>query len=113
MSKSDSIYIEHIIDSGNKIITFLEDKTKEAFDSDEKLRLAVIHLLQIIGEAAGRISKEFCHKHPEIPWKAIIGMRNKVVHDYLGVDENIVWDTATNELPQLINKLEKLIKAQS
>lgn len=112
MSKSDFIYIEHIIDSGNKIITFLEDKTKEEFDSDEKLRLAVIHLLQIIGEAAGRISIEFCNKHPEIPWKAIIGMRNKVVHDYLGVDENIVWDTATNELPQLINKLEKLLKAE-
>ena len=59
--------------------------SREDFDNNEQLRLAVTHLLQIIGEAARRASLDFRNTHPEIPWKAIVGMRSKVVHDYLNV----------------------------
>ena len=75
------------------------------------MRLALIHLIQIVGEAARRVSPQFCERHPEIPWKAIIGMRHKVVHDYFGVDEEIVWDTVTKELPPLIDLLEGIVSS--
>ena len=83
--------------------------TAPVFDADENLRLAMAHLLQIIGEAAGRLSPEFREQHPEVPWKAIVGMRHKVVHDYLNVDYNVVWRTATEELPPLLSLLERLV----
>ena len=66
------------------------------------------HLVQIIGEAATRVSREFTETHPEIPWAEITGMRHKVVHDYLGVDEDIVWQVATVDLPSLVAVLEPL-----
>jgi len=73
------------------------------------LRLALTYLLQIIGEAARRVSVNFQDGHPEIPWKAIIWMRHKVVHDYFGVDFDVVWDTVINELPPLIEKLRSVL----
>ncbi len=75
---------------------------------DENLRLALTHLIQIVGEAARRVSPEFVESHPQIPWSEITGMRNKVVHDYLGVDEDIVWQVATVDLPNLVAALESL-----
>jgi uncharacterized protein with HEPN domain len=68
------------------------------FEKNEALTLAVTHLLQTIGEAARRVSPEFQARHPEIPWRAIIGMRHRVVHDYLFVDLDIVWDVTTRDL---------------
>jgi hypothetical protein len=67
----------------------------------------LIHLIQIIGEAGRQVSREFSDRHPEIPWADIIGMRHKVVHDYLGVDEDIVWQAVT--LPGLVALLEPLV----
>ena len=98
-----------MIDNSNKAINFVEGISREDFDRDEKLRLALTHLLQIIGEAARRIAPEFRNRHPQIPWKGIVGMRSKVVHDYLNVDEDIVWATIKYDLPSLIIELEKLL----
>jgi uncharacterized protein with HEPN domain len=67
------------------------------------------HLIQVIGEAARMVSKDFVDRNPDIPWKSIVGMRHKVVHDYLNVDEDVVWDTVIEELPHLIRQLEKLV----
>ena len=77
--------------------------------ADENLRLALIHLVQVIGEAAGRVSREFTTSHSEIPWENIVGMRHKAVHDYLGVDEDIVWKVVTEDLPNLVEALEPLV----
>ena len=107
--KDERVFIKHMIDTANKAIGFVSDISREDFDRDEKLRLAVTHLLQIIGEAARRISPEFRATHPQIPWTAIVGMRSKVVHDYLNVDEDIVWETAKNNLAPLVIKLEKIL----
>jgi uncharacterized protein with HEPN domain len=71
--------------------------------------MALAHLIQTLGEAARRVSAEFQRSHPEIPWKQIIGMRHKVVHDYLHVDYDIVWAVATADLPPLILDLEKFV----
>ena len=110
MSQRDEfVYIQHMIDNANKAIDFVKNINRENFDSDEKLRLALTHLLQIIGEAARRVSPEFHDNHPQIPWKEIVGMRSKVVHDYLNVDEDIIWQTIKQDLPPLVSELEQIL----
>ena len=107
--KNERVYIQHMIDNSNKAINFIKDISREDFDNDEKLRLALTHLLQVIGEAARRVSPEFRDHHPQIPWKEIVGMRSKVVHDYLNVDEDIIWSTIKYDLPPLVLELRKVL----
>ncbi len=109
MTKDDLIYVQHVLDTAHKAPAFIEGKDREAFDNDEILRLALTHLLQVIGEAARRVSQSFQENHSDIPWKAIMGMRHRVVHDYLNIDEDIVWRTLTHELVHLIFELEKIV----
>ena len=108
MSLRDFVYVGHMLDMARKAIGKTAGVTREAYDRDENLRLALTHLVQVIGEAARQVSRSFSDEHPEIPWTDIIGMRHKVVHDYLGVDEDIVWQVATDDLPKLIPTLERL-----
>jgi uncharacterized protein with HEPN domain len=108
--KDDRVYVQHMIDNSNKAINFVKGISREDFDGDEKLRLALTHLLQIIGEAARRISPEFRAEYPQIPWKEIVGMRSKVVHDYLNIDEDIVWKTIKSDLILLVSQLETILK---
>ena len=90
MSPRDLVYVGHMLDMARKAVSKTRGLSRKAYDADENLRLALIHLIQVIGEAARQVSREFSGTHPEIPWADIIGMRHKVVHDYLGVDEDIV-----------------------
>ncbi len=105
MKGDDGLYVGHMLDAARKAHAKVARLTRAQFDADENLRLAVTHLLQIIGEAARRVSDKGRAARSVIPWKAVIGMRHKVVHDYFGVDEDVVWDTARNELPPLIAAL--------
>jgi uncharacterized protein with HEPN domain len=105
--KDDRVYVRHMIDNSNKAINFVKDISREDFDSDEKLRLALTHLLQIIGEAARRISPKFRADYPQIPWKGIVG-----VHDYLNIDEDIVWQTIKHDLTTLVLELEKILQSK-
>jgi uncharacterized protein with HEPN domain len=79
------------------------------FDGDENLRLALAHLVQTMGEAARHVSAEFQESNSSIPWSKIVGMRHRVVHDYMHVDYDIVWDVVTRELPSLIGLLSKIV----
>jgi len=105
----DLVYAGHMLDMARKAVGKTEGLTREGYDADENLRLALTHLVQVIGEAARRVSVDFTNRHPEIPWADIIGMRHKVVHDYLGVDEDIVWQVVTEDLPKLVATLEPII----
>jgi uncharacterized protein with HEPN domain len=109
MSPRDLVYVGHMLDMARKAVTKTAGLSRKAYDADENLRLALIHLIQIIGEAGRQVSLEFSDRHPEIPWADIIGMRHKVVHDYLGVDEDIVWQVVTQDLPGLVALLEPLV----
>ena len=109
MPKGDSLYVGHMLDMAQKALSLLEGKDRASYDQDEALRLALAHLIQVIGEAARHISQDLRDAHPQIPWKAIIGMRHRIVHDYMDVDEDVIWDTATRELPSLIIELERII----
>ena len=108
MPGDDRLYVGHMLD----LATSIRDKThrlaRADFDADENLRLALAHLLQTIGEAARHVSPGFRETHPEIPWHAIVAMRHRVVHDYMNVDEDVVWKTATAEIPPLLEQLSRL-----
>jgi uncharacterized protein with HEPN domain len=109
MRHDDLVYIGHMLDSARKARAKIGEKTRENYDQDENLRLALAYLVQIIGEAASRVSLAFREAHPEIPWKNIIGTRHHVVHDYLDVDYDIVWNAVNIHLPPLISALEKIV----
>ena len=110
MRHDDLVYISHMLDSSYKARDKIEGKTREDYDEDENLRLALGYLVQIIGEAASQVSRPFRLAHPEIPWKGVIGTRHHVVHDYLDVDYDIIWNAVTLHLPPLILSLEKISK---
>jgi uncharacterized protein with HEPN domain len=113
MSPRDLVYVGHMLDMARKATDKTSGLARDAYDRDENLRLALTHLVQVIGEAARHISREFCDEHPEIPWTEIVGMRHKVVHDYLGVDEDIVWQVVTDDLPKLVTALVRLTTPSS
>lgn len=83
---------------------------KEAFEKDELIQSWIVRHLQIIGEAASRLSEHFRKKHSEIPWSNIIGMRNILVHDYFEIDKSIVWAAVENELPNLKIHINKILE---
>ena len=109
MQKDDLVYAGHMLDMARKALELVRGKNRPDYNTDETLRFALAHLVQVIGEAARHVSKQFRDSHSKIPWKAIVGMRHKVVHDYMNVDEDVVWDTVIKELPPLVTELEKIV----
>jgi uncharacterized protein with HEPN domain len=111
MEKDNLVYVSHMLDTARSAVDKVADVDRAAFDQDENLRLALAHLIQTIGEAARHVPENFRKSHPEIPWKAIVAMRHKVVHDYMHVDFDIVWDVVTTDLPPLVAELERLVQS--
>ena len=112
MQKDDMVYVGHMLDMAEKATAKVRGSERSEYDQDENLRLALAHLVQVIGEAARRVSTRFQQAHPEVPWRSIIGIRHKVVHDYLEVDYDIVWGVATVDLPVLVAQLKNIVSAQ-
>jgi uncharacterized protein with HEPN domain len=113
MSPRDLVYVGHMLDMARKAVEKTAGLSRQSYDGDENLRLALTHIVQVIGEAARHVSRNFSTEHPEIAWAEIVGMRHKVVHDYLGVDEDIVWQVVTDDLPTLVSLLEPLVPPTS
>ena len=109
--RNDANFLRDMLDSSREAVSFAQGKKRADLDKDRKLVLAVVHLVEIIGEASGNVSKGFQASHPEIPWPAIIGMRNRLIHAYFDVDLDRVWDTVREDLPPLIAQLEKIVRA--
>jgi|ERR1700709_1474986 len=108
MPRGDLLYLGHMLDVSVQAVEKLRGKDREDFETDENLRLALAHLIQMIGEAARRVSPESQQKYPQIPWSDVIGMRHKIVHDYLDVDFDVVWEVVTADLPELIDQLRPI-----
>ena len=108
MLPRDLVYVGHMLDMARKAVSKTQGISRAAYDADENLRLALIHLIQTIGEAGRQVSREFRDNQSDIRWADIIGMRHKVVHDYLGVDDDIVWQVVTDDLPKLVTVLEAI-----
>jgi uncharacterized protein with HEPN domain len=109
MSKDDWVYVGHMLDMCQQALDISLGKEKPGYDQDITLRLALTHLIQVIGEAAQHVSEKFKQSHPEVPWHEIIGMRHRIVHDYLNVDEDVVWQVTKEDLPSLLAVLEHII----
>jgi len=107
--EKDITYVWDMVSACREIRDFTRDTDWEDFSSDRKLMLAIERSLEIIGEAAGRLSETFRGGHPEIPWHKIQGMRNILAHDYGQVDYEVLYRTAMIEIPDLLDNLEILI----
>lgn len=99
--KDDTVYLDHILGAISKIESFTLDITQQDFVNSVLIQDAVIRNFEIIGEATKKISKEFTQSHPEIPWQDLAGMRDKLIHDYIDVDLDVVWKTIETDLPLL------------
>lgn len=104
-SNEDTTRMRHMLESALDAASFVQNKTRRSLDTNKMLSLAIVRCIEIIGEAAAKISKECCDAHPHIPWKDIINMRNKLIHAYFDVNPNTVWSAVTEDLPPLIFEL--------
>jgi uncharacterized protein with HEPN domain len=108
--RNENIRLRHMLDHAREAIALVQDKTRSDLDSDRVLSLALVRLLEIVGEAANRVSKEEQTLHSEIPWSQIIGLRNRLIHGYNAVDNDILWQILTHDLPMLVVALEVILE---
>ncbi len=105
MSPEDEIRIRHMINAADSALTFISSRTREDLDADLLLVFGLVRAVEIIGEAASKVSVEGRANIPELPWSKVIGMRNRLVHAYFDVDTAILWNTVTQALPQILAQL--------
>lgn len=110
--KKDEAYLKHILDAISDIKKFTTDVSKEKFYEDKEKQYAVLRALEIIGEATKNLSKDLKAKNSEIPWKEIAGMRDKLIHEYFGVNLELVWETIKSKLPELEEQISEILKAK-
>jgi len=113
MKKDNLVFLKHILDAINLIEEYLKDKKFQEFTNNHMLQDAVIREIEIIGEATKNLAEDFKNKYPEIPWRQIAGMRDKLIHGYFGVDLDAVWDTATTDVPSLKERLQEILKRET
>jgi uncharacterized protein with HEPN domain len=98
-----------MLDHAREAVGFAVGKTRSSLDTERTLVLALTRLVEVIGEAASRVSTPFRDAHPEIRWRAATGMRNRLIHGYDRVDLDLLWETVTEDLPPLIAVLGKVL----
>lgn len=109
MQKDNIIRLKHMLEAAREALFFSKNKTKSDLYSDRMLALSIIKSIEIIGEAASTVTKDFRSKHNKIPWASIMAMRNRLIHVYFDIDLDRVWDTITDDLPPLIALIESAI----
>jgi uncharacterized protein with HEPN domain len=112
MSKSPIDYLQHIFNECEYICIVLENIDYQKFYADETLKRAIVRSLEIIGEATKQITADIKYKWNTIKWKNMAGMRDKLIHDYVGVNYFIVWDVAKNKIPELIIQIKEIIEKE-
>ena len=108
--KRDKAYLRHTLDAISNVEKFIEGVNKENFLGNVEKQYAVLRGLEIVEEATKNLSEELKKKHPNIPWKEIAGMRDKLIHQYFGVNLDLVWETIKTKLPELKNQISRILK---
>jgi uncharacterized protein with HEPN domain len=105
MKKDDTVYIKHILDAIHRVEEYTQNIEYKDFIENHLIQDGVIRQIEIIGEAVKRLSNEIREKYTDVSWKDIVGMRNKLIHNYFGVDVDAVWETVKKDIPVLKKKL--------
>lgn len=108
MKGEDQARLAHMIEAAELALRFIAGRRRADLDDDPMLLFALVRAIEIIGEAASRLSDETRSAYSEIPWKAIVGMRNRLIHGYFDVDTEVVWKTVTQEIPVLLPHLQTI-----
>ena len=101
--------LRHMLDHAREAVALAQGKTRADLDRDRLLELALVRLLEIVGEAASRVPREDCARYPEIPWPQIVSLRNRLIHGYDAVDMDILWQIIEHDLPPLVAALEIIL----
>ena len=109
MRKDDSVRIRHMLDAAQEAVSFVQNKRRSSLPKDRKLTLALVKSIEIMGEAAAKVTPKTREELSQIPWSNIIGMRNRLIHAYYDINLDILWKTVTEDLPPLIAELEKIV----
>jgi uncharacterized protein with HEPN domain len=111
MSFEPRDYLRHILVETDYLVAQAAGLTREQFLSNETLRRAFVRSLEIVGEAAKKVPDEFRAKYPTVEWRAMAGMRDRLIHDYFGVDYELVWDVVQNRIPALRKQVASMLEA--
>lgn len=110
MRDEDRVRVSHMIDAAESVARFIAGRRRTDLDADRMLLFAVVHAIEIIGEAAGKVSADARAAVPDIPWGAIVSMRNRLIHGYFDINTEVVWKTGSQEIPALLPKLQALLR---
>ena len=110
MPLPDAVRVRHIRDAARDAVRFVEGKSRADMEANEMLCLALVRLLEIIGEAANGISPDLRKKYPTVHWAGMTGMRNRLIHGYFDVNLDVVWETVTKDLPPLVTEMELVLR---
>ena|SRR5437867_2048738 len=109
MQPADEVRLRHMLDAANDALAFVKGKSRGNLDNDRLLVLGLMKAIEIIGEAASRLSDEACAELPDVPWPDVIGMRNRLVHGYYDINLNILWKTI-EDLPFLVYAMKRALR---
>ena len=108
----DIVRLRHMLEYGREALDLIKGRQRADLESDRTLELALTRLLEVVGEAANRVSEEARKKYPQIPWQQVVGLRHRLVHGYDAVDLDILWDIVEQDLPPLIAALEEIVEGK-
>lgn len=109
MQPNDRIRPQHMVDAGRESIGFASGQTRSDLDSNRMLLLSLVKSVEILGEAANKVSDELRNEYPDFPWREMVTMRNRLIHGYFDINHDIVWQTVVTELPPLVAALESIL----
>jgi uncharacterized protein with HEPN domain len=112
MPSSPLEYLRHILDETQFIMKRTEGVSAESFSGDDTLKRAIVRSIEIIGEATKKISGDLKEVYPQVEWKSMAGMRDRLIHDYFGIDYELVWDVVQNKIPSLRNAIEEILRKE-